>query len=165
MGSDWLHPIGEFFLDHVLGEELREGVAFRTVLNGFEVSARKCEIVGRSDRHDIISEFRVSYTRRLVGQSCSLTRECTTAPRVSLRNLSRCRGRGDTRRDFRSARRAPPTPLAAGSFCYWSSAATSIRSARNASALKRFASRSEGPRKSPTAVPLSRLRNRRIPLS
>src|SRR6267378_4429215 len=63
--SDWLKPIGEFFLDDVLGEELGEGASFRAVLNGFEVPARDCEIVGRGDRHDIISEFKVSYTGRL----------------------------------------------------------------------------------------------------
>jgi hypothetical protein len=65
MDSDWLQSIGKFFLDDVLGEELREGAAFRAILDGFEVPARDCEIVGRSDRHDIISEFRVSYTGRL----------------------------------------------------------------------------------------------------
>src|SRR6266513_2527116 len=55
--------------------------------------------------------------------------------------------------------------LKLGFLGYCSSAATSILSARNASALKRFASLSDGPRKSPTAVPLRRLRNLRIPLS
>src|ERR1700738_3962674 len=65
MDSDWVKPIWEFFLDDVLGEEFREGASFRAVLNGFEVPARDCEIVGRGDRHDSISEFRVSYTGRV----------------------------------------------------------------------------------------------------
>src|ERR1700687_181225 len=65
MHPDWLPALGEFFLDDVLGEEFREGASFRAVLNGFEVPARDCEIVGRGDRHDSISEFRVSYTGRI----------------------------------------------------------------------------------------------------
>src|ERR1700693_3746235 len=40
MGSDWLQSIGEFFLDDVFGEELREGAALRAILDGFDVPAR-----------------------------------------------------------------------------------------------------------------------------